>query len=225
MAPGLPGASAPGDESALVAALRAGDEAAFEKLVRAYGGRLLAVAKRIVRNDEDAADAVQEGFISAFRAIDRFEGGALLSTWLHRIVVNSALMKLRSRKRSAEESIEDLLPTFMDDGHQDVPAAEWSVPADQTVLRDETRSIVRAAIDRLPDTYRTVLLLRDIEELDTEEAAAALGITSNAVKIRLHRARQALRTLLDPHFSKGQPGRNPGETPGRPGASNRLRTE
>ena len=191
------------DESALTGRLRAGDPDAFETLVRAYGGRLLAVSQRILRNEEEARDAVQDGLLSAFRSIARFEGGSLLSTWLHRIVVNASLMRLRSRKRAAEESIEDLLPGFLEDGHQARPATVWKETSETVLQRDETRALVRSCIDRLPEAYRTVLMLRDIEELDTKETARILGITPNAAKVRLHRARQALRTLLDPHLKAG----------------------
>ena len=107
----------------LVARLRSGDAAAYEAVVRAHSGRLLAVAFRLLRNSEDARDAVQEAFLSAFKAIDGFSGEARVSTWLHRIVVNCALMKIRGR--SPEESIEDLLPTFQEDGHQAHPSREW----------------------------------------------------------------------------------------------------
>ena len=187
-------------EADLVARLRAGSDAAYEELVRAQGARLLAVARRLLRSEEDARDAVQDAFISAFRAIDRFEGGSRLSTWLHRIVVNAALMKLRSQQRKPETSIEDLLPRFLEDGHFAEPPAEWQQSADQALERRETRELVRQAIDGLPGNYRTVLLLRDIEGLDTAETAEALGVTANAVKIRLHRARQALREQLDEHM-------------------------
>jgi RNA polymerase sigma-70 factor, ECF subfamily len=194
---GLPPAGSDGD---LLARLRAGDDLAFEELVRANGGRLLAVARRLLRNDEDAHDAVQQGFLSAFRALRSFNGQSRLSTWLHRIVVNAALMKLRTRSRRPEEAIEDFLPRFVEDGHHAEPTSEWGAAADTLLCRDEVRRAVRAAIDRLPDSYRTVLMLRDIEELDTEETARALGLTANAVKIRLHRARQALTKLLEPTF-------------------------
>jgi RNA polymerase sigma-70 factor, ECF subfamily len=181
----------------VLAALRANDPAAIATWVHAETPRLLAVARRILRNDEDAKDAVQDAFISALSALDRFEGGSEVSTWLHRIVVNAALMKLRSRRTRPEESIEGLLPQFEADGHITVPASEW-VAADTLVFRDELKQLVRASIDRLPELYRTVLLLRDIEELTTDETAEALQITAAAVKVRLHRARQALRGLLDP---------------------------
>jgi len=199
------GGSARADEAELLAALRAGDDRAYEELVRSHGGRLLAVARRYLPSEEDAQDAVQEAFLSAFRSLDRFEGGSRLSTWLHRIVVNAALMKLRSRRRKPEQPIEELLPRFREDGHMERPADRWSRRADTPAERTEARALVRKAIDALPDSYRTVLLLRDIEELDTEETAQAMGISPNAVKTRLHRARQALRTLLEPHFRESAP--------------------
>lgn len=162
---------------------------------------MLAVARRLVRDEEDARDAVQEAFLAAFRSIGGFEGGCRLSTWLHRIVVNGCLMRLRSRRRHPEEPIENLLPKFLPDGHQvDHPSAAWNEPVDALLQRREVCDLVRRSIDKLPETYRTALVLRDIEELSTEEAARLLGVTENALKIRLHRARQALRTLLDPHL-------------------------
>ena len=188
------------EETALIRRLRAGDEAAFEEVVRRYGGRLLAVARRILQSEDDAQDAVQDGFWSAFRALDQFKETARLSTWLHRIVVNAALMKQRSRARRAEGSIEELLPTFLEDGHQPHSAVPWPESLEEMVASRETRERVRASIDRLPAIYRNVLVLRDIEDLDTEETAELLGVRSNVVKIRLHRARHALRALLDPQF-------------------------
>jgi RNA polymerase sigma-70 factor (ECF subfamily) len=187
-------------EAQLIERLRRRDEAAFEEVVRAHGGRLLAVARRILRDEEDARDCVQQGFLSAFRAVATFNGQSLLSTWLHRIVVNNALMKIRTRSRKPEESIEDLLPRYLEDGHHVEQWSDWGASADQLLMQNEVRVRVRAAIDQLPESYRGVLLLRDIEELDTEETARALGLTTNAVKIRLHRARQALARLLEPGF-------------------------
>lgn len=184
-------------EVELLARLRRGENDAFEQLVRQYSGRLLATARRLLGNEHDAQDALQEAFLSAFRAIGQFAGAAKLSTWLHRIVVNAALMKLRSRRRKSEESIEELLPHFDAQGEWISSVTSWETPSEVLLQRRETRARVRRCIDRLPETYRAVLLLRDIEELDTEEAADLLGITANAVKIRLHRARQALRTLLE----------------------------
>jgi len=189
-------------DAALLADLRSRAPGAYERLVRTHGGRLLAVARRLLSNEEDARDAVQEAFLNAFRNIDRFEGQALLSTWLHRIIVNVSLMKLRSRKRKPEESLDHLLPAFRDDGHFAERFESGSEPADQRLARQEEQAAVRAGIEELPEHYRTILLLRDIEGISTQEVAEQLGITPNAVKLRLHRARQALRTLLAPRLGR-----------------------
>lgn len=191
-------------EDALAEAIRRGDAEAFEYVVRTFGGRMLAVTRRILRDEEDARDAVQEALVSAFRACRQFEGGAQVSTWLHRIAVNAALMKLRTRKRRPEDRIDDLLPTFDGEGHHTSVWRSWEEPVDQALARGETCAAVRRAIDELPASYRAVVLLRDIEGWSTEETAASLGVTPNAVKIRLHRARLALRTLIAPHF-QGEP--------------------
>ncbi|MGH9459685.1 MAG: sigma-70 family RNA polymerase sigma factor [Vicinamibacteria bacterium] len=198
VSPATPG---PADELELLARLRAGSEEAYVTLVASHTGAMLRVARRMLRNEEDARDAVQDAFLSALRSLDQFQGEAKLATWLHRIVVNASLMKLRRRRRKPELAIEDLLPRFLEDGHQVHSSSEWNLPADEAVGRREVRVLVRSCIDRLPETYRTVLLLRDIEDFDTEEAARLLEISPTAVKVRLHRARQALRTLLDPHFN------------------------
>ena len=189
------------DDDTLLAALKSGDEQAFETLVRLYGGRMLAVARRFVRNDDDAQDVVQAAYLSAFRSVGQFEGHCLVGTWLHRIVVNTALMKLRSRRRTPETSIDELLPAFQEDGHHVERFSDWCAPADELIERAETRAMVRASIDRLPDNYREILILRDIEELSTDESARALRMTPTAVKVRLHRARQALSTLLRKEFA------------------------
>lgn len=190
------------DEATLVAGLRRGDDAAFELLVRTYGGRLLQVARRFLR-EEDARDALQEAFLSAFKSIHRFDGNAKISTWLHRIVVNAALMRLRKKSTKVEESLEPLLPTFLEDGHRENPGQGWPESPEETVGREQMRGIVRNAIDRLPFKYRSVVLLRDIEELSGAETGELLGLTPNAVKVRLHRARRALRELLEPQILEG----------------------
>jgi len=189
-------------ESVLIERLRAGDDDAYESIMREQGPRLLAVARRFLRNEECARDAVQDAFIAAFRSIDQFEAGSRLSTWLHRITVNCCLMKIRKDKRCRESSLESLLPAFLDDGHQVEASSDWGESIDDAMVSSEMRQIVRASIDQLPDSYRVVLLLRDIEEMSTNEAAKLLDVTPNVVKVRLHRARQALRTLLDPYMER-----------------------
>lgn len=187
----------PPDDAALLAQLRAGDAAAYERWVRASAPRVLRVVRRLMRNEQDAQDVTQDAFLSAFRHLASFDGSARLSTWLHRIAVNAALMKLRSQRRRPEESLDDRLPRFGADGeHAHAPSA-WAARADGALANAELRKAVRSAIDELPDLYRDVLLLRDIEELSTEEAAVALGISVAALKTRLHRARLALRERLD----------------------------
>lgn len=194
----LVGPGLPHPDGALLDRLRRRDDGAFEQMVRQHGPRLLAVARRLLRNEEDARDALQQAFLSAFKGLPDFNGQSQLATWLHRIVVNVSLMRLRTRARRPEDSIEEMLPAFLEDGHQASPERRCFAPADELMVHAELRAQVRAAVDRLPDSYRTVLLLRDIEELDTEETARQLGTTTTAVKTRLHRARQALAKLLAP---------------------------
>jgi RNA polymerase sigma-70 factor (ECF subfamily) len=185
------------DDLHLIERLRARDEGAYELLVRSYGGRMMTVARRFLPHEHDAADAVQDAFIAAFKAVHSFEGNAQLWTWLYRIVVNACLMKIRSSGRSRAVSIEDCLPTFDDTGHHTRHPRQFNEDAHDVACRQELRERVRQCIDMLPESYRTVLLLRDIEERNTEETAELLGCTIANVKTRLHRARQALRTLLE----------------------------
>jgi RNA polymerase sigma-70 factor, ECF subfamily len=181
--------------------LRRGHEHAYEELVRNFGGRLLSIARRYLRSEEDASDAVQNAFLCAFKSIDKFNGDSRLSTWLHRIVVNCALMHLRASRRRGETSqldIDDLLPRFDTNGNW-IDYGLLSVPVHLSVEASETRAIVRRCIDLLPENYRAVLILRDVHGFDTEKAALMLNLTSNTAKVRLHRARQALKVLLERH--------------------------
>ena len=183
-------------ERSLVERLQDGDPTAFEAMVRRYGAQMLAVARRLVGNEEDAREVVQEAFLQAFRALNAFRADAKLSTWLHRIVVNTGLMRLRSSSRKPEGFIDDLLPEFDTTGHHASAVAPITMTVEDALERHEVRAHVRAAVGQLPDSYRAIIVLRDFEDLSTEEAATALGISENAAKIRLHRARQALATLL-----------------------------
>ena len=186
------------EEAPLVAALMAGDDNAFETLVRTYASRMVTVARRFLPGEQDSDDAVQEAFISAFQNIHSFESNARLWTWLYRVLVNACLMKIRSAKRSRTVSIEEQLPTFDETGHHAHHPTAWPDDAFSRVSQAETRAQVRECIEMLPESYRTVLILRDIEQRDTDETAEILGCTRANVKTRLHRARQALRTILEP---------------------------
>jgi len=196
--PGNGSAPAVDPDAQLVLDLRSGAAGAYEKLVRTHGGGLLRVARRLLRSEDDARDAVQETFIQVFKRIDEFEGRSTLKSWLHRITVNFALMKIRTTRRLQEDSIDDLLPQYDDDGHRVEPESGFVASLESSLESKQTGEIVRRAIDQLPEGYRVVLLLRDIEDYTTQETAAALSIEEGAVKTRLHRARAALKTLLQP---------------------------
>jgi RNA polymerase sigma-70 factor (ECF subfamily) len=172
------------DETELIAGLKAGGESAYKELFRRHSGAMLAVARRYFGDSDDAAEAVQDAFVSAFQAMTGFAGTSRLGTWLHRITVNACLMRLRSRRRSR------LVP--LGGCNHPVAAAE----ADG-MTRAETVARVRAGIARLPDAYRAVVQLRDIDGIDTAAAATRLGTNEGVVKVRLHRARQALKAVLE----------------------------
>ncbi len=170
-------------EADLLAGLRNGDNAAYETLFRTHSGAMLAVARKFFGDTDDAADAVQDAFVSAFRSMGKFAGTARLRTWLHRITVNACLMKLRSRRQRPTVSLE----------------AAFDVPARQDPLtheRAETARQVQIALDGLPPAHQSVLRLRDLDGLDTAATAAKLGTTETVIKTRLHRARHALKKLL-----------------------------
>ena len=191
------------EEQELLVGLRARRESAFTRFEALYAGQVYAVARRMLRDDADAQDASQEAFLGAYKSLDSFDGRSRLSTWLTRIVINKCLMKLRSRRRSREVAIETLLPTFKEDGHPTRWTSQWRDEREDDD-RERRVALVRRLIDELPEHYRVVLVLRDVQGLSTEETAEALDDTVNAVKVRLHRARQALRTMLDPHLRVGR---------------------
>ncbi|NND50380.1 MAG: sigma-70 family RNA polymerase sigma factor [Rhizobiales bacterium] len=185
-------------EPSLVAALKAGDESAAETLVRSHAPWMLAVARRITGSSATAEDCVQDALINALRNIGDFEERSSLKSWLHRIVINQALMKLRARRTRNESPIDDLLPTFDETSCRVEGAWQFLATPDQVFESAERRELVHEKIGELPETYRLVLQLRDIEEMTTREVADALGLTETNVKVRLHRARSALKKLLEP---------------------------
>lgn len=159
----------------------------YERLLATHRPHLLRLARRVLRNDEEAADALQDAFLAVHRKLDGFRGEARVSTWIHRVVLNTCLMRLRTRRRHPEHPAE-LLEELLDGG----PTAM------ERLERRQRIESVRQAIGRLPETHRSVLTLCELQELDAAEAARRLGITANAVKIRLCRARRALRVALGP---------------------------
>lgn len=177
------------------------ENAFWEGVVKEHGGRMLCVARRLCVCESEARDAVQDAFLNAFSKHSGFAGRAALGTWLHRITVNCCLMRMRSRARRPARSIETLLPAFDADGRL---RHSGSDEAPRRLGKAEFAQEVRRQISELPDAYRVVLVLRDIELLSTEETAAALDITACAVKARLHRARMALTALLQPYREAAQ---------------------
>ncbi len=173
-------------------------ETQAERLVRDNIAWMLALSERMLRDRGLAEDAVQEAFIAAFRGLDNFERRSTLKTWLHRITVNASLTKLRQLKRLAEKPIDEYLPEF--DRHDCRIEAPWTnlTPLQEVLENDDLCATVRKAIDALPESYRIVLQLRDIEGYDTNEVAELLEISAANVKVRLHRARAAIKKLLEP---------------------------
>lgn len=189
------------DESQFISRLQVGDADAYEELVRLYSGRLIALARQILGDEDLARDAVQDAFLSAFRAMDRFNGDARLSSWLHRIVTNAALAKLRSKRRRPETFITEEFGVAADEDPLD--RAELSDPTmgpvrvDNEIARRQEAKFVQDCIASLKENHRAVLTLRYIHQYDTEQTARILGVGQNTVKTRLLRARGALRDYIE----------------------------
>ncbi|HUD73370.1 MAG TPA: sigma-70 family RNA polymerase sigma factor [Dongiaceae bacterium] len=191
-------------ERALVAALKAGDAAAYEEVLRRFEVKIYSLARGLTHNEHDAEDAVQETFLSVFRNIARFKGQSSLSTWIYRIAVNAALMILRRDRHVRKQvPIEDYMPDFDDTGHRVAVLPDWHPAADEVLFNKEMAGLLRGFIAELAPEYRTVFLLRDQEGLDNEEVAMILHLSVAAVKSRLHRARIYLRERVKRHVYGG----------------------
>jgi RNA polymerase sigma-70 factor, ECF subfamily len=193
-----------GEELARVNAARAGDVDAFAQLVRKYDRNVFRIANHITQNREDAEDVVQDAFLKAFQNLDRFQGQSKFYTWLVRIAVNEALMRLRKRRNARTVSIDEDVET--DEGSMPREVADWSPNPEQQYGTSELGEILTKTINGLSPGFRTVFVLRDIEGLSTEETAEALGLSVPAVKSRLLRARLQLRDRLDRYFKKKKNG-------------------
>ena len=188
------------DESQLVAKAREGDLAAFNELVQRYDRKIFRLAKHITQNDEDAEDVLQETFLKAFEHLGDFQGQSKFYTWIVRIAVNESLMKLRKRKSDRTVPLDEPVDTGEDTVVREI--AVWEENPEQQYSREEMAKILEEAVDTLRPAFRTVFVLRDIEELSTEETAEALGISIPAVKSRLLRARLQLREKLTRFFKR-----------------------
>ncbi len=198
----LPSTVARDDEHLLVTAAKRGDTVAFEELVNRYERKIFRLTMNITRNREDAEDAMQDAFLKSYAHLKDFQEGSRFYTWLVRIAANEALMRLRKRRPnlfSLDEPVEgdgELMPREIED---------WGPSPEQRFAQTEMREILSEVIDKLEPEFRVVFVLRDIEELSTEETAKALGISVPAVKSRLLRARLKLRQKLDRYFRRGKP--------------------
>jgi len=188
------------DESALVAQAKAGDQNAFAELVNRYERKIYRLAKNITRNDEDAEDVLQDAFLKAYTHLDNFKGDSKFYTWIVRIAVNEALMRLRKRKTDRSVPLDE--PVELGEETVTREIAVWEDNPEQRYSKEEWRHILDEAVEELKPDFRTVFVLRDIEELSTEETAETLGISVPAVKSRLLRARLALREKLTRQFKR-----------------------
>jgi RNA polymerase sigma-70 factor (ECF subfamily) len=192
------------EELRLVNAARGGDIGAFEELVRKYDRNVFRIANHITQNREDAEDVVQDAFLKAFQNLGQFQGQSKFYTWLVRIAVNEALMRLRRRRPERMVSLDEDINTGEDTIPREV--ADWAPNPEQLYNQSELREILQKTIQGLPPSFRTVFVLRDVEGLSTEETADALGLSVPAVKSRLLRARLQLRERLTKYFKKQRGG-------------------
>jgi len=185
----------------LVAAAQKGDYDAFEVLVERHQDRVYRLAYGFVQSASDAEDVTQETFLSVFTHLATFRASSAPASWIHRITANHALMRLRARRRRPVMSIEDRPSAWNDDGKVwIVPPGDWAQTPDDALLSRELGQRIESAVDKLPESYRVVLLMRDVEGLSSEEVASALGVTIATVKNRLHRSRLFVRDELEGYF-------------------------
>lgn len=185
-------------DTELVTLTQGGDTRAFDELVARYRDKVYRLSFKILRHEEDAAEALQDTFLSAFRGLPKFKSESTFSTWLYRIATNASLMKYRKR-RAGHVSYEQSQSTNPDAEPLQIES-DWSARPEQELLDSETREVLSVEIDRLPDDLRTVFVLRDIQEQSNLDVANELGLSVAAVKSRLHRARIRLRDRLDRYF-------------------------
>ncbi len=189
-------------DQVLIEKIRTGDYQAFESLVTRYESKVYRLALRMLRNPQDAEDALQETFLQVFRGLAGFEGRSQFSTWLFRLATNVCLMRIRHRETEPSKllPLEEYLPK-LEDG-ESPQMMEWADRPEDALLSKESREKMMEALDKLPPEYRAVFILRDIEGFSNAETGESLGISVAAVKSRLHRARLALRGMLSGYFGK-----------------------
>jgi RNA polymerase sigma-70 factor (ECF subfamily) len=191
-------------DAELLEAARRGEYSAFETLVQRYRDRVYRLALGMMHEPAEAEEVVQETFLSVFRGLQRFRGESSVGTWVYRVAANACLMRLRGRRRKPLLSIDDTLPSYADTGGDALtPPGDWARQPDDQLLSSELGEHLESAIAKLPEKYRMVLLLRDVEGLSNEEVAETLGLTVPTVKSRLHRSRLFVRERLEAYFMSG----------------------
>ena len=189
-------------EEALVRDLQNGNLDAYDKLAEIYQKKIYGLSFHLTRNQMDAQDVTQEVLLTLFRKINMFQGKSAFSSWVYRIAVNASYMKLRSKKKEPNVSIDELMPSFNSAGFQQEKIQDWSENTESLLFTKETRYVINKAVDLLPEKEKVVFLLRDVEGLSSEKAGEILDLTVPAVKSRLHRARLFLRKKLSNYFEE-----------------------
>ena len=190
------------NEEALVRDLQNGNLEAYDKIFAIYQKKIYGLSFNLTRNQMDAQDVTQEVLLTLFRKINMFQGKSAFSSWVYRIAVNASYMKLRSKKKEPNVSIDELMPSFNSAGFQQEKIQDWSENTESLLFTKETRDVINKAVDLLPEKEKVVFLLRDVEGLSTEKAGEILDLTIPAVKSRLHRARLFLRKKLSSYFEE-----------------------
>ena len=190
------------NEEALVRDLQNGNLEAYDKIVSIYQKKIYGLSFNLTRNQMDAQDVTQEVLLTLFRKINLFQGKSAFSSWVYRITVNASYMRLRTKKKEPNVSIDELMPSFNSAGFQQEKIQDWSENTESLIFTNETRNVINKAVDLLPEKEKVVFLLRDVEGLSTEKAGEILDLTIPAVKSRLHRARLFLRKKLSNYFEE-----------------------
>lgn len=188
------------DDAELVERLKAKEPSAMDELVNGYSGKIYGLAVKLLKNQADAEDVVQDTLLKIFEKIDTFRGESALSSWIYRIALNFSYMKIRKGSKNEYAPIEDHMPKFEKNGMHLYPVGSWAEKADDKLLRKEMKSHIVENIEKLSEKYKTVLVMRDIQGLSTSEVAEITGMTIPAVKSRLHRARLFLRDGLSDYY-------------------------
>ena len=189
-------------EEDLVRKFQGGDLEAFDKLAQIYQKKIYGLSFNLTRNQMDAQDVAQEVLLTIYRKIHTFQGKSAFSSWVYRVTLNATYMKLRSKKKEPKISIEDMLPSFNSSGYQQEKIQDWSENTESLLFTNETKSVIKKAVDQLPEKEKVVFMLRDVEGLSTEKVGEILELTIPAVKSRLHRARLFLRKKLSGYFDE-----------------------